>query len=206
MRSIKSIAFITIVTLVACSGSQNSQPRSHNSNITQSAEHSEIQDTTVERDSPIVKKPEEIMKGLLEAMKNKDVTAFTSALPTQGIIISIDNYIDTSQGDHRITPDFDVEKPLFWGIAPSGDSIIMTFREVFDTYLAHDFSSAIKTEGVKCVSTVKFNAEELWENVVVYEYCINPPSKENQTLNWKAVRFVLSGDSLVAIVLDRWSP
>ncbi len=150
--------------------------------------------------------PKELVEDLLIAAKSKDINTFISLIPENGVIISIDNFIDTTRGDHLLTPNIDVNKPLFWGLAPSGDSIIMTFREVFNTYVAKDFLSGISSTQPECLSTVEFNVSEIWQNVSIYEYCLNPPSKKNDMLNWEAIRFVFVGDSLVAIVLDRWTP
>ncbi len=150
--------------------------------------------------------PKELTKELLSAAREGNINKFLALIPESGVIISIDNFIDTTSGDYVLTPDFDVKRPLFWGIAPSGDSIIMTFEELFNTYLAKDFLSGIESNQPKCLSTAEFNAYQLWQDITLYEYCLNPPTEKKETLNWLAVRFVFYHDTLKSIVLDKWTP
>ncbi|NPA33538.1 MAG: hypothetical protein GXO48_01225 [Chlorobi bacterium] len=205
------------VFFISCNnniGNANQKPDADNQQNTQQdsvvqnqATKDESQDDSQEAQNPTPQlPPDSLTKELLTVAKNRDIKRFIALIPDYGVIISIDNFIDTTSGDHILTPDFDVNKPLFWGVAPSGDSIIMTFEEMFNSYLAKDFLAGMKSNQPKCMSTVEFNTDELWQNITLYEYCLNPPTKGNDMLNWQAIRFIFSGDSLVAIVLDKWSP
>ncbi len=210
MSSVSVITAIVIVLLfVSCEQKSSSNGESSNTNEQQViTDHDSIYRGIDNGEEQIKNEtsPQELVEELLIAAKNNDINRFLSLIPEYGIIVSIDNFIDTTRGDHLLKPNLDVNKPLFWGIPPSGDSIIMTFGEVFNTYVAKDFLAGTKSTQPECLSTVEFNASEIWQNISLYEYCLNPPSKKNDMLNWEAIRFIFSGDSLVAIVLDRWTP
>lgn len=205
----KAHYLITVaLALFVVSCDENANNKKHESNLKE--QHTIQQDSEIYNDGnenqEIQLTPEDLTKELLSAARDGDINKFLALIPESGVIISIDNFIDTTSGDYVITPDFDVKHPLFWGVAPSGDSIIMTFEEMFKTYLAKDFLAGIESDQPKCLSTVEFNAYQLWQDITLYEYCLNPPAKKNDILNWQAIRFIFSVDSLMAIVLDRWSP
>ncbi len=145
---------------------------------------------------------------LVHLLGRVEAEVFLQHLPPSGIIISPDPYIDTLRGDPRIGPTTNPDSLLFWGLHPArGDSIVMSFRDFYKRYLAQPFYQGVRHDKPYCQSTMAFNAEEvLGPHIRVIEYCLNPPTKENQ-MGWQALRLITdSSGYLLAIVRDYWTP